>query len=70
MGQLKMIRGPTELFWHNPVSSEISDLLLFVSYFASQNKEMKFGNHFLMCVVQIKTYWLDVRYPQQAVVLE
>jgi len=38
------------------VSSEISDLckiselLLFVSYFASQNKEMKFGTYFFgMC---------------------
>jgi len=29
-----------------PVSSEISDLLLFVSYFASQNKEIKFDNYF------------------------
>jgi len=29
-----------------PVSSEISDLLLFLSYFASQNKEIKFGNYF------------------------
>jgi len=28
----------------NLVSSEISDLLLFFSYFASQNKEMKSGN--------------------------
>jgi len=33
------------------VSSEISDLLLFVCYFASQNKEIKFGNYFLMCGV-------------------
>jgi len=38
---------------HNrPVSSEISDLceifdlLLFVSYFASQNKKIKFGDYF------------------------
>jgi len=36
----------------DPVSSEISDLceisdlFLFVSYFASQNKEIKFGNYF------------------------
>jgi len=35
-----------------PVSSEISDLceisdlLLFVSYFAGQNKRIKFGNYF------------------------
>jgi len=35
-----------------PVSSEISDLLLFVSYCGSQNKEMKFGNYFLdVCCV-------------------
>jgi len=40
-----------------PVSSEISDLceisdLLFLSYFASQNKEIKSGNYFfdLCCV--------------------
>jgi len=29
-----------------PMPSEISDLLLFVSYFASQNEEIKFGNYF------------------------
>jgi len=29
-----------------PVSNEISDLLLFVSYFASQSKGIKFGNYF------------------------
>ena len=35
-----------------PVSSEISDLLLFLSYFASQNKEIKSGNYFLdVCCV-------------------
>jgi len=35
-----------------PVSSEISDLYLFVSYFASQNKEIKFGNYFFdVCCV-------------------
>jgi len=40
-----------------PVSSEISDLceisdlLLFLSYFASHDKEIKFGNYFLICVV-------------------
>jgi len=35
-----------------PVLSEISDLLLFFSYFASQNKEITFGNSFfdLCCV--------------------
>jgi len=32
--------------------SEISDLLLFVSYFASQNTEIKLGNHFFdVCCV-------------------
>jgi len=35
-----------------PVSSEISDLLLFVSYFASQSKGMKFGDYFFdVCCV-------------------
>ena len=29
-----------------PLSSEISDLLLFVSYFASRSEEIKFGNYF------------------------
>jgi len=47
------IRYPTG----KPVSSEISDLfetsdlLLCVSCFFSQNKEIKFGNYFFMCVV-------------------
>jgi len=56
-----------------PVSSEISDLceifdlLLFSSYFASHNKEIKSGNYFLVCVVSIKTFLLDVWYPQQAI---
>jgi len=36
---------------HTPVSSEISDLLLFVSHCASQRKGMKFNDYFLMCVV-------------------
>jgi len=45
---------------------EISDLLVFFSYFASQNKEKNLAITFLMCVVEIKTFWLDVRYPQQA----
>jgi len=35
----------------SPVSSEISDLLFFVSYFASQSKGIKFGDYFFMCVV-------------------
>ena len=35
-----------------PVSSDISDLLLFVSYCASQNKETKVGNDFFeVCYV-------------------
>jgi len=37
-----------------PVSSEISDLLLFFSHFVSQNKEIKSGNYFfdVCCVNQ------------------
>ena len=46
------------VFLSDPVSSEISDLcemsdlLLFFNYFASQNKETKSGNYFfeLCCV--------------------
>jgi len=59
-----------------PVSSEISDLceisdlLLFVNYFASQSKRIEFGSYFLMCAVLTKTFRLDVRYPQQAIVQE
>jgi len=35
-----------------PMSSEISDLLLLVSYFAYQNKEIMFGNYFVdVCCV-------------------
>jgi len=41
---------------------EISELLLFFSYFASQSEGIKLGDDFLMCVEQIKTFWLDVRY--------
>jgi len=55
-----------------PVSSEISylceisDLLLFFSYFASQNNEIKSGNYFFdVCRVNW-SIWLDVKYPQQA----
>ena len=52
------------------MSSEISDLLLFVSYFASQSKGIEFGNYFLdVCCVNC-TLCLDVRYPQQATVRE
>jgi len=32
-------------------ASEISDLLFYVSYFASQSKGIKFGDYFFMCVV-------------------
>jgi len=35
----------------SPVSSEISDLLLFVTYFASHSEGIKFGD-----------YFFDVRY--------
>ena len=36
-----------------PMSSEISDLLLFVSHFAfeSRPKGIQFGDYFLVCVV-------------------
>ena len=34
-----------------PMSSEISDLLLFVSYLASQSKGIKFGDYFFWCVL-------------------
>jgi len=35
-----------------PVSSEMSDLLYFVSYFATQSKGMKFGDNFFdVCCV-------------------
>ena len=35
-----------------PMSSEISDLLLFVSYFASQSKGIRFGDYFFdVCCV-------------------
>ena len=48
----------------------MSDLMLFVSYFSSLSKGIKFGDYFFIYIVQIKTSWLDVRYPQQAVVRE
>jgi len=51
-----------------PVSSKISDLLWFLSCFTSQNKETKFDNFCLKCVVYIKTFWLDVRHPKQTAV--
>jgi len=44
------VTGLLRLVWVGPVSSEISDLL-FVCYFASQNKEIKFGCYLFMCVV-------------------
>jgi len=46
---LNMIRLPMSIKISDVC--EISDLLLFVSYFASQNKEIKFGNYVLMCAV-------------------
>jgi len=46
------------------VSSEIYDLLSFVNHFASQSKEIRFGDYFFD--VWIKPFWLGVRYPQQA----
>ena len=73
---LKMWLLVTEPEW-TPVSSEISDLceipdlLLFVSYFASESKGIEFGNYFFdMCCLGQKTFSLDVRYPQQATVRE
>jgi len=53
------------------VASEISDLLLFVNYFASQSKGIKFGVCFFdVCCVNynVLTFWLKVRHPQQATV--
>ena len=54
----------------SPVSSEISDLceisdlLLFVSYFSSESKGIKFGDYFFdVCYVNWNL-WLDVTYPQ------
>jgi len=50
---------------------EISDLLLFFSYFASQNKEIKSVNYvFDVCCVNLIKNWLDVRNPQQAIARE
>jgi len=42
------------IFTTGPVSSEISDLLLFVSYFTSQSEGIKFGDYFfdVCCVSQ------------------
>ena len=39
-----------------PVSSEISDLLLFFSYFASQNKITKSGNSFFYVLCKLKHF--------------
>ena len=33
------------------VSSEVSDILLFVNYYACQSIGIKFGDYVLMCVV-------------------
>jgi len=46
---------------------EISDLLLFVSYFASQSKGIKFGDHFFDVYCVNKTFSLDVKCPQAIV---
>jgi len=57
VAQIRLIGLILEVTANLPVSSEISDLckisdlLLFVGYFASQSKEIKFGDYFLMCVV-------------------
>jgi len=40
----------------NPVSSEISDLLLLVSYFTSQNRETKFDNYFFDVRCELKYF--------------
>jgi len=48
-----------------PVSSEISDLLLFFSYFASESKGIKFGNYFFDVCCANQTFWLDAGHPQQ-----
>jgi len=51
------MQTPAEVHSGTPVSSEtsdlceISDLLLFVGYFASQDKKIMFDNYFFMCVV-------------------
>jgi len=69
-------RHPTGFCKSEPASSEISDLceisdwLLFVSYFASQSKGIKFGDYFFDVYCWNKTLWLNVRYPQQAIVRE
>ena len=45
-------RKRSSYFPLEPVSSEISGLLLFVSYFASQSKGIKFGKYFFdVCCV-------------------
>ena len=41
---------------HYSVSSEISDLLLFVSHFASKIKGTNFDVYFLMCVLKLKLF--------------
>jgi len=39
-----------------PVSNEISDLLLLVSYFASQSKRIRFGDYFFDVLYQLKRF--------------
>jgi len=50
------------------VSSEISDLYFLSIIVLLRAKEQSLAITFLMCVLQIKTFWLDVRYPQQLIV--
>jgi len=46
------MRPLAKTFSVNAVSSEISDLLLFVSYFSSLSKGIKFGDYFFdVCCV-------------------
>jgi len=49
---------------------EISDMLLFVSHFASQSEGQKFVDYFFDVCFANQTFWLDIRYPQQATVQE
>jgi len=71
-GSEKKTQNPAGVDCGTPVSSEISDLceisdlLLLVSYFTSPCTGIKFVAYFLTCVKKVKTFLLDVRYPQQA----
>ena len=67
---------PKTTFKREPVSSEISglceisDLILFVSYFASQRKNYSLVFSFLRVLCKLKHFWLDVRHPQQTTIRE